>query len=449
MIIRIETALKHMRVRYGYAVGICALILSTAILYHYHSLVGSIARPLDVIDSHDPLFNGTRHRKIYSLSTSDRKWFRIDWGGDFRAYNPSIIPHPTKADAYIVTALQVLIAEYIPKNIELVCTAAFVDGVLKCLDPPTALPIVSVTGHCKGDLSYFNYRPGPRDARMFYGPDAPYLMYGSVATYNCLGLYLQDLRMLVDDYRHEISEIGHEPAFGNGTELQRPPPVADIQKNWFIFWNPQNEAYVHQDIFPNRTYQKLSIDGSVGPELSVQAQPNDKICMAKFMPDISNQMMPDASDAHLHIHQATNSLSITTCKRSDPACVPTDDNTFLMTLFHYQTFWDWHAQYYPYLMLFKRNLPFEMHAVSRKSLWIHGKPLYTNTTDSVLRTGEWVPPGHTELFYVTSMNWKNQGNHYHGFIDDPLFIGFGIEDTRSGGMDVLGGDLLQDLGFCA
>jgi hypothetical protein len=175
--------------------------------------------------------------------------------------------------------------------------------------------------------------------------------------------------------------------------------------------------------------------------LSIQAQPNDKTCLAKFM--------PDTSDTHLKIHQATNSLSITMCKRSDPGCTPNDDNTFIVTIFHYQTWWDYHAQYYPYVMLFKRNSPFQIHAISRKSLWIHGKPLYTADTDSVLKTGDWVPPGHTELVYVTSMNWKNRGNHYHGFIDDPLFIGFGIEDTRSGGIDILGGDLLQDLGLCA
>jgi hypothetical protein len=440
MLVTKEIMLKLLRARYGYAIGICALVFSTAVLYHYHRLMSSIADPLEVVDNHDPLFNATRHRKIFSLSTSDRKWFTIDWGSDLRGYNPSIIPHPTKADSYIVTALQVQLAEPV-QNRELVCTATFADGALKCVDPATALPIESITGHCKDDLAYFNFRPGPRDARMFYGPDAPYLMYGSLATHNCLGLFLQDLRMLVDDYKHEIDEIGHDPAFSNGTELQRPPPVAAMQKNWFVFWDAQNESYVHQDIHPNRTYQKLSIDGSVGPELSIQAQPNDKTCLAKFM--------PDTSDTHLKIHQATNSLSITMCKRSDPGCTPNDDNTFIVTIFHYQTWWDYHAQYYPYVMLFKRNSPFQIHAISRKSLWIHGKPLYTADTDSVLKTGDWVPPGHTELVYVTSMNWKNRGNHYHGFIDDPLFIGFGIEDTRSGGIDILGGDLLQDLGLCA
>jgi hypothetical protein len=448
MIVTKESLLKHVRARYGYAIGICALVFSTGILYHYHSLVSGSTSPLNFFDNHDPLFNGTRHRKIYSLSTIDRKWFRIEWGGDYRAYNPSIIPHPTKEDTYFVTGLQVLLEEIVAKSIELVCTAKFENEVLKCVDRPTELPVVTIPGQCKGDLEYFNYRPGPRDARMFYGPNAPYLMYGSVATRNCLGLYLQDLRMLVHDYKHEVAEIGHDPAFANGTELQRPPPLADVQKNWFIFWDARNETYVHQDIFPNRSYQKLSIDGSVGPELSAQAQPNDKTCMTKYMPDTTNQMMPSVSDTHLRIHQATNSLSVTMCNRSDPDCVRSDDNTFIMTLFHYQTFWDWHAQYYPYIMLFKRTSPFQIHAISTKSLWIHGKPSYTNETDSSLRTGEWVPPGHTELFYTTSMNWMNIGNHYHGYIDDPLLLGFGIEDTRSGGMDVLAGDLLQDLGYC-
>jgi hypothetical protein len=52
------------------------------------------------------------------------------------------------------------------------------------------------------------------------------------------------------------------------------------------------------------------------------------------------------------------------------------------------------------------------------------------------------------MFYVTSLSWKGQGQRYHGYIDDVLFVAFGIEDEKSAAIDLVAGDLLQDLGFC-
>ena len=59
-----------------------------------------------------------------------------------------------------------------------------------------------------------------------------------------------------------------------------------------------------------------------------------------------------------------------------------------------------------------------------------------------------IPADHTERLYLTSMSWRTHGKKYHGFIDDVLFLGFGIEDSRAGAIDVLAGDILQDLAFC-
>jgi hypothetical protein len=61
---------------------------------------------------------------------------------------------------------------------------------------------------------------------------------------------------------------------------------------------------------------------------------------------------------------------------------------------------------------------------------------------------EYIPEGHTEMFYMTSMSWKRHDQKYHGYLDDVMFLAFGIEDTRAGAIDVLAGDLLQDLAYC-
>ena len=38
---------------------------------------------------------------------------------------------------------------------------------------------------------------------------------------------------------------------------------------------------------------------------------------------------------------------------------------------------------------------------------------------------------------------------YHGYLDDVLYIAFGIEDERTGGIDVRARDLLGNLGLCS
>jgi hypothetical protein len=52
------------------------------------------------------------------------------------------------------------------------------------------------------------------------------------------------------------------------------------------------------------------------------------------------------------------------------------------------------------------------------------------------------------MFYITSMSWKGHDQKYHGYIDDVLFLAFGIEDTRAAAIDVKAADLMQDLALC-
>ncbi|KAJ9497740.1 hypothetical protein H2202_006773 [Exophiala xenobiotica] len=389
-------------------------------------------------DSDDsPYFNASRHRKLYSLSTPDHKYFNIDFG-NISAFNPNIIPHPTKPGTFVVFASELQTSSDKLDNREIFCVATFTSNqTLRCLDRPTPLPVRLVEGNCQGDLVYYNWKKGPRDARVFWGPDRPYIVYGSLATRSCLGLFVQDLGSLVPDFSDDAQE---DLVFTNDTEMQRPPPFSTIQKNWFLFWDAEGQAHVHQDTYPNRTFTQLLPDGSVGPDLSIDAEETDMACLSEYFPKFREKRWEN-------IHQATNSLTITLCKRSDPSCSANDENTFIMTIFQHKTYFSYHPEYYPYVMLFRRTAPFAVHAISKKSLWVNGKVPLTNTTQSILLNGR--VEKQDEMFYVTSMNWKTPGQHYHGYLDDPLFLGFGIEDTRSGGIDALAADLLKDLGSCA
>lgn len=237
------------------------------------------------------------------------------------------------------------------------------------------------------------------------------------------------------DWPFEITN-GKKP-FELSTELQRPEPYGVVEKNWFVFWDKDDQMYTHYDIVPKRSFSKLSLDGSVGPNLATVTAAEDEKCMAKYLPKIK--------EATESIHQATNSLSITLCKRSDPSCKPDDSNTLIMNIFQHKKYYSFHSVYEPYVMLFDRTSPFAIHGISSKPLWISGRG----------RPGEWKfldgrpgVEGQSQMFYVTSLSWKQQGQKYHGYIDDVMYVLFGIEDSDTGGIDVVAGDLLADLGIC-
>ncbi|PBP21258.1 hypothetical protein BUE80_DR007853 [Diplocarpon rosae] len=376
------------------------------------------------------------HRELVSLSTANRKYFSIVFG-DKEAINPSILPHPQLEDTYIIIAQQQ--RSNINNTVwfaELVCNARFTNDALACLESPVILPIAATFGgKCKGDLTFFNFNVGPHDARAFYGPDGPYVIYGSNSLYTCFGQWMQDLRMLTD-WGNEF--VGQD--FRVGTELSRHKPYGRVEKNWFVFWDKDDQLYVHWDIQPKRAFARLYPDGSVGKDLAKYAK-TDKKCMQKYMPP-TGPVMEDC-------HQATNSLSITTCKRSDPNCRENDSNTFILNIFHFKSYHVFHGVYEPYVMLTQQHAPFAIHAIGSKPLWINGRggPGAGKLPD-VYSEDIWGPWNQTEMVFVTSISWKAHGSKYHGFADDVMFLGFGVEDEKTGGIDILAGDLLADLNLC-
>lgn len=433
-------------------------------------------------DSKDVSFK-SGHRELFSLSTPDRAYFLIEFAPQ-GAINPNIIPHPVLNDTYIIVAMQqkstVKLSVWAA---ELVCNAIFQNGRLECTSPPQILPIGVTKGNtseCDGNLLFLTLNTGPHDARVFYGPSNPFAIYGSNAMFNCFGQWMSDFRTLYDwSYERPVAKQIRMP-----TELQRPLPYGKIEKNYFVFWDREGQIYAHYEVSPKRVFAKLAVDGSVGEDLAPLSRANDEQCMKQYMPKVA-----DASTGKKEsIHQATNSLAITNCKRSDPSCVPNADNTFIMTIFQQKYFVGFHSTYDPYVMLFRQEAPFEVVGISTKPLWIHGR----GGLGSGVKPDAWRPwtgplegergydlkaimqkqeserpwrkqksrsnPGEkyegkpwleTEMFYITSMSWKQQGQKYHGYIDDVLFVAFGIEDADTAAIDILGGDLLQDIGFCS
>ena len=390
------------------------------------------------------------YREIFSLSTSDKKYFKVKFH-PHRGINPNAIPHPTLESTWIIVSQR---HDHSVKDsvwfAELFCNAVFTGEALSCIEPPFILPIgrTRVRAHhqyensetdvlqgrdkCIGDLGYFGFNVGPHDARVFYGPSAPYTIYGSNSQYTCFGQWIQDLRLLTD----WPFEFFNDAQFSMPTELQRPEPYGMVEKNYFIFWDRDENVYAHYDVFPKRVFARLSDDGSTGPDLAPKVATGDDKCINKYMQKLALE--------NESIHQATSSISITLCKRSDPGCQPDDSNTFILTVFQHKKFYSGHAVYDPYVMLFEQKAPFALYGISTKPFWISGRGM----------PGEWKdlngnPSDQTQMIYVTSLSWKKAGQKYHGYIDDVLFVLFGIEDSDTGGIDIVAGDLLADLGLCA
>ncbi|KAI1138416.1 hypothetical protein F5Y05DRAFT_38873 [Hypoxylon sp. FL0543] len=365
------------------------------------------------------------HIELFSVSTPDRKYFKLRLG-DKQSINPNIIPHPILENTWTIVAQlhdpgDTAAAEFA----ELACDAVFDvnTGELSCVFPPIVLPIASTgPGKCEGDLEYMSLNVGPHDARVFYGPQAIFTVYGSNSLRTCFGQWMQDFQVLIN-WGSGDGEPKQRNLFQMGTELHRPEPYSPTEKNWFIFWDLGGQMYAHYDVAPRRVFSKVEPDGSAGIDLApLGVSAGDGWCMQMYMPKLESE--------YESIHQATNSLSVTMCQRSDAECSPSHANTILFTVFQHKTFRGFHSVYEPYVMTFRQTPPFQVHGISRKPLWIHGRD------------------ARSRMFYVTSVSWRARGQRYHGYLDDVLFLGFGIEDRDSAGIDVLAGDLLADLDLC-
>jgi hypothetical protein len=365
------------------------------------------------------------HHVLYSLSSPDKRFFRVKFG-QYSAINPNIIPRPGIEDEYIIVAQKNQTFDLSPFFYEVACVAKFTaSGDLDCIHLPHTLPIAATYGAaCPEGIKFMHYNVGPHDARVFWGPEKPFAIWQSNSRHTCISQYMQDFRLLFDWGPNDW-----DPAdFFTATEILRPVYDSPIEKNWFVFWDKDNQLYAHYDIFPNRSFAKVALDGTVGWDLAPQVADSDKACLAKSLPAFE-LTEPDTDS----IHQATNSLSVTMCNRADPDCKPTDSNTFLFTVFHHKLYINSHSYYEPYVMMFQNTAPFAIQSISSKPLWINGRRMQEP---------------HAEMFFVVAMSWKGANQTYHGYLDDEMFLSIGIEDQNTAGIDVLASELLYGMRDC-
>lgn len=284
-----------------------------------------------------------------------------------------------------------------------------------------------------------NMNIGPHDARVFMGPQSSaYILYGSQSDHDdmCFGQHIQDLRMLLEWGPF----IAPDLMFNKAVSIRRPPPRRGIEKNYFVFWDKDDQIYAHYDLEPRRSFSRIDPDGKHHGNLAQRSRATDEPCWERWVKETAYSN---------GTHQATNSLMVTLCNRADKDCVATDANTKIMTIFQKKLSYNFHAFYLPFVLLFDRTPPFAMHAITAKPFWVKGQrapnepmPPHEQVTVHGNITSAFYQP---EMLYMTAMNWKIQGLDYHGYLDDVLWLSFGREDTWMGAVDVTAGALLGDM----
>ncbi|KAK8054533.1 hypothetical protein PG994_009600 [Apiospora phragmitis] len=404
----------------------------------------SSAAVSSILEDVDPLAS---HNEVFSVSTKDRKFFYITFGGQ-KAMNPNIIPHPLREDTWIIVAQKYKGPEDLQAWFsELVCSATFQDdgGALACdkNEPPSTLPIAATMGDkCDGDLAYFSLNVGPHDARVFFGPRAPYALYGSQSTFTCFGQWVQDFRALfpwgLDMSQENRFRLGTElqrpsvvPAAAAAEQLPQPEPQSQsqylrVEKNWFLFWDRDGRVYAHYDIAPAassppckttappaRTWHRWPSPRttSASPAACQKWHPRSSRCTSR------PTRWPSRCAAGAKIHHAS---PLTTTRSCSPSSSTSPSTTSTASTSR--------------TCCCSGSAPFEVYGVFQKPIWIHGR-------EGGQRAGE--PGNQSQMFYVVSMSWKVRGQKYQGYLDDLLFLSFGIEDENTAGIDVVAGGLAQ------
>ncbi|KAK9472680.1 uncharacterized protein V1510DRAFT_416606 [Dipodascopsis tothii] len=196
---------------------------------------------------------GQTRRIVTSASNPFMTMMRINFMADgaLPRFNPSILPLPASADhPYLGFASQVRGSNY-----ELwACELSF--GVKKiskrmsmqCATDPVHIPIpITSSSQCL-DHHYLALRAGPQVPRAFFSPDgAPLLMYSGNSADDCIGQFVVDLRM----YYPNLVQLFPDPPiiYSQPVELRRPGVKQEFEQNWVLMFE-HNKTFIHQDLLP-------------------------------------------------------------------------------------------------------------------------------------------------------------------------------------------------------
>ncbi|KAJ3520936.1 hypothetical protein NM208_g13513 [Fusarium decemcellulare] len=216
-------------------------------------------------------------------------------------------------------------------------------------------------------------------------------------------------------------------------------PRYERDKNWAPFQSPfsNDNDELSFIVEPGRVFRWTSSsepveDISVELESAVEA-PYPPWVKSKTWHSTEKTCVHDIMMANQNVHQSTSMLMLTLCDRGK--CEPHDGNTVMLGMVHrrYDTTsypWSWYDRR---MVVYAAISPYKMMSVSKKLIY-HGE-----ADGRYIWTGSMVYfKNHTGILY----------NRSHGFLDDEVWLSFGINDEATGWLDVEARDLIKDHYLC-
>ncbi|KAF2102939.1 hypothetical protein NA57DRAFT_52481 [Rhizodiscina lignyota] len=292
---------------------------------------------------------------------------------------------------------------------------------------------------------------GPEDVKAWWTTSgAPMLMFTNIYPIGnikeCFSMYMVDARAVTPRLDEALGEYGtHLPPieFDTPVRLHRAEPRS-VEKNWAPFQAPfgpdAGDIFFNVELDGQRAYKFDRFDEYVRPvKTPPSSSPLDEAFYLSGAGEPEQPAEPKRATClhnlvdkygYWQIHQGTPVLSMTLCNRGE--CEPNIHNTVNFGIIQpkYVKPLNW---YEPRIATWNITRPFEWRSISKR-LTYHGT-----------KSREYVYTMHMSYFFNTTSPPENRA---HGFLDDEIWLGFGVADSRGAFMDVDARELMADHHYC-
>ncbi|EMT73007.1 hypothetical protein FOC4_g10001852 [Fusarium odoratissimum] len=308
--------------------------------------------------------------------------------------------------------------------------------------------------HCKGEPNIDKYI-GPEDMKLFWTRTGePLLIFThQVNDKNmCQGQFLIDVRAALVELEQilgpELSSLLPPIRFASPAGLRRDAPPGQEnhrryqrEKNWAPGQSPfSSESELLLMAEPGQLFRWISNDEPVELVLGAKdqrsaveepypatAKPGETWHSRRSMTCVHDVMLHDE-----HVHQSTPMLTLTLCHRG--SCEPDRQNTVMLGMVQRRQDppaapFTWYDRR---IAVYESSPPYSMLSVSKK-LTYHGE-----TDSRYIWTGS--------MSYYTNHTEFPPPNH--GFLDDEIWLGFGVNDAAAGWLDIRASELVADHYLC-
>lgn len=310
--------------------------------------------------------------------------------------------------------------------------------------------------HCKKKPAMDKYI-GPEDMKIFWTRKRVPLIVFTHQTPDevlCEGMFAIDARAAVPEL---VDALGPhaldlpEIKIRTPAPLRRTPPPGheedqayQREKNWAPVQSPLNQEDDGDDdvyfmVEPSQLFRWRPESNGTVEEVPAQ---RDSSVEVPYQPGLSAEWhsekgtcINDVMLSNGNVHQSTPMLSLTLCDRG--TCEPSADNTVLLGMVQrrydppgvYRSTW-----YERHIVAYSAAPPYAMMSVS-KVLSYHGE-----VKNKYIWTG-----GMVYLADSPGIPF----NRSHGYLDDEIWLSFGIRDKAAGWIDVDAKELIKDHYFCS